>query len=577
MTDKAPRALLGLDDLARLPTAKVLVVTGDQSRIGIQKELPSTAVVTWMGGVNGTDWSPLAGRKVDLWLDRGAGRKYSAQITAKLLSIGSGPIRIAEHFDDADLDPAHGAHDAVRGKWSKEQIKEHLSQYWKEVDPANPPEIPKGPIGIVTTTPSGSVEPEPVPPPAVGGEPMAAKWARWGIPNNGGSAPSNASNIYKALRGLNTDQTLGLSYDEFLKQIVWSYKGAVRPFIENDIVVLQCEIQDGCGLVKAAHEDIKRCTMRVARETIVNEARDWLKSLSWDAIERLPSLMSDGFGAERNAYTEAVGRCFFMSMAQRILQPGCKQDYVLVFEGSQGERKTSALEIIGGKWFSEIHEDFGSLEFLIAIQGKVLVGIGELSAFKGARLERVKGIITRRIDTFRSKWGVWANDHARVACFVGDTNESNYLNDPTGGRRYWPIAAPDISLDYLRSNRDQLWAEARVRCEKGECYWDVPEGAAKEAQDARREILPWEEKLIPWLYERTVTELTIAECLTFLGIAPRDETTAAKVVAPILRRAGWKRVQKWIGEQRRVYVYRNLAAPEQAPLAGVERQGAVLQ
>ena len=551
MARNAPvlRPIIGVERLAANP-GRVLIVHGPETAAAVQKLIPKRVVLTWMAGVATTDWGPLAGREVDLWMDAGApGRRYAAQIAERILPLGC-KVRIV---DDKGLELAFGAHDAVRLKWGVKEIREFLAPRYVEV--TTPPAVPPGPVEVV---PDGPNPPASAPkprgrPPKAPDETKLEFWQRHGIELNGGKPHSNAANAYKALVGLNRDRRLGICYDEFAKQMRWG--DPLRPIDDNDIVLLQCDIQDACGLPNTRLQDVRNAVMRVAREHVVNEARDWLTGLRWDGTERLPTLMADGFGAQHSAYTAAVGRCFMMSMAARMQTPGCQQDYVLVLEGAQGERKTTALQIIGGPWFTEIHEEFGSLEFLIAIQGKVLVEIGELSAFKGARLERVKGIITRRIDTFRSKYGIWANDHLRVACFAGTTNESNYLNDPTGGRRYWPVAAPGINLDYLRENRDQLWAEAVARLERGELYWDVPAGDAEAAQEERREIIPWEEKVISWLETQARQEVSMSDVLAMLCVAARDETNASKVLAPILRRAGWKRVQKWVGRAR-VWVYR---------------------
>jgi predicted P-loop ATPase len=544
------RALVGLEAVVEKPERGVLIVNGERARDALERLLPAMSVVTWIGGVSRTDWAPLAGKRVGIWADGGAaGRRYAALIAERLFKMGCKIKLVRDESEEA----LTGALRAVAEGWSLTQVKDYLKAHLSE-ELAEPPEKPPGPSHVVggSESPPKPRKPkaEARPPPS---ESILSLWQRYGIKYCSTKAHSNASNCYLALKGINDDRNLGISYDEFLKQIVWHEDRRVMD--DNDIIVLQCELQDGLELVHVRHTDVKHAVTRFARERVVNCAKDWLLGLSWDGTERLPHLMSDAFGTQFDEYTSAVGRCFIMGMAKRILQPGCQQDYVLVLEGRQGERKSSALAIIGGPWYAEIHDEFGSLEFLIAIQGKVLVAIGELAGFKGARLERIKGIITRRVDTFRSKYGIWANDHARIACFAADTNEGQYLNDPTGGRRYWPIATGTIDTDWLTNHRDQLWAEAVVRLQRGESYWDVPQDQASDEQEKRREIIPWEERLIPFLAEKRQIEITMSNCLTHLGVAPRDEMAAARIIAPILRRQGWRRMRKWVGKDR-MYVYR---------------------
>lgn len=561
-TEQQLLPLVGVERVAAKPTAKILIVSGADACHGVQKLLPGTAVITWMGGVEATDWSPLKDRKVDIWLDAGGQTKYYAPMIANLaLELGC-KVRL---LDDKGLKPPAGAFDAVTDQWSMQQIRDHCAPRWRIVEAPLP--VPKRPTLVkkgqkpaddwMKSDPQTALPPPPV-------TSLYDRWSRWGIELNNGKPHSNAANIYKAIRGLNLDENLRIRWDAFLHRIVW--REPRLQMEDNDIVVMQCKIQEECGLTKAQHRDVKVCIERVARDNPSNEARDWLTGLAWDGTDRLATLMSDAFGAPQNAYTAAVGRCFLMQMAKRILQPGAQADYVLVLEGDQGERKTSGLRALAGeRWFIETHEEFGSHDFLVALQGKVLCEIGELSSFKGAKLERIKGIITRRVDTYRSKYGVWANDHYRTACFAGTTNEANYLSDPTGNRRYWPVQVCSVSLSYLTENRDQLWAEAYERVRQGESYWDVPAVDASEAQEMRREIVPWEEKLIPWLENRATPDVSMSDCLDHLGVSAKDETAAAKVVAPILRRAGWKRVQKWVGKSR-IWVYRQQGAPAPLPL-----------
>jgi putative DNA primase/helicase len=217
-----------------------------------------------------------------------------------------------------------------------------------------------------------------------------------------------------------------------------------------------------------------------------------MMTLEWDKTPRLNSLMPLGFGAERNNYTEAVGRCFVMGMAARVLNPGCKVDNMPVLEGPQGGFKSSALEALGGAWFSECHEPVTSKDFFQIMQGRMLIEISELHAFRRSEVERIKGIISCRIDRYRKSYGRRAEDHPRTSVFAGTTNVDDWNADETGARRFWPIRCGVIEPGWIKDNRAQLFAEAVELVTEENPHWDVPEGLAKIEQHARRKYDEWE-------------------------------------------------------------------------------------
>jgi hypothetical protein len=89
------------------------------------------------------------------------------------------------------------------------------------------------------------------------------------------------------------------------------------------------------------------------------------------------------------------------------------------------------------------------------------------------------------------------DERARTCVFIGTTNDATYLRSQTGNRRFWPVKTGRIDLDALRSDRDQLWAEA-AHLEKSGMSLALPRGLWEEAgrqQESRREQDPWEDVL----------------------------------------------------------------------------------
>ena len=78
-------------------------------------------------------------------------------------------------------------------------------------------------------------------------------------------------------------------------------------------------------------------------------------------------------------------------------------------------------------------------------------------------------------------------ESARQCGFAGPSNRSTCLRDETGGRRFWPIACGRIDVDALARDRDQLWAEAKNRFEKGAVWWPETADLVQLASDEQIE------------------------------------------------------------------------------------------
>ena len=157
---------------------------------------------------------------------------------------------------------------------------------------------------------------------------------------------------------------------------------------------------------------------------------------------------------------------------------------MLVLEGEQGKRKSSALRaLFGSQWFVETSESPTGKDFYQVIQGCWGVEIGEMDSFGKADVTAVKTAISRRVGKFRAPYEGVPRADRRECVFAGTTNEHEYLRDPTGGRRFLPVRTDGVvDLDGIVEQRDQLWAEAAHLFGQGFQWWDLPEDAADEQE-----------------------------------------------------------------------------------------------
>jgi predicted P-loop ATPase len=290
---------------------------------------------------------------------------------------------------------------------------------------------------------------------------------------------------------------------------------------------------------------------------------DYLNSLKHDGTSRIDTWLTTYLGAEDNELNRAVGRKVLIAAVRRARSPGCKFDTILVLEGEvQGRGKSTALRDLAGD------ENFSDAEILSAdqrtqqeqVRGVWIYELAELAGLRKADVERVKQFASKTCDSARPAYGRSRVDQPRRCIFIGTTNDSKYLQDATGNRRFWPVTTDKIDLDALRRDRDQLWAEAAACEAQGEPLTLDPSlwAAAGERQASRLISDPWEdilsglESFAPMSAGSIVlwqgapgepSEWRVSSdyvCKTFLRLDPdRVNSSTSRRLGAVMRRLGW--------------------------------------
>jgi predicted P-loop ATPase len=325
----------------------------------------------------------------------------------------------------------------------------------------------------------------------------------------------------------------------------------LRPVRDTDVTQLQEWLQH-IGLPKIGRDHVFDAVDLRARECNYHRVRNYLDDLIWDQIPRLSKLFSTYFRADHSPYTEAIGQMFLVAMVARIYDPGCKADYMVILQGPQGARKSTACSILGGEWFSDNLPDVtGGKDVSHHLAGKWLIEVAEMSAMSKAEDAALKSFITRTVERYRPSYGRKEVIQPRQCVFIGTTNKAAFLRDETGGRRYWPVSVGAIDTDALIRDRDQLFAEAVHLYRQGARWW--PDGAfearhIRPEQEARFESDVWQETITEYLAGRN--RVTVGE-IARMGIGietPRIGTADTRRITSILEHLGWKRGKKdWKG------------------------------
>jgi predicted P-loop ATPase len=340
-----------------------------------------------------------------------------------------------------------------------------------------------------------------------------------------------------------------------------------RPMRDDDVLAIQEEIQV-CGLRRVSRQTVQDALEKRAMEMRFNPVHDYLNGLTWDGIPRVERWAHTYLGVEDTPYSRAVGRMFLIAMVARALNPGCKMDYMVVLEGPQGAGKSQTCQILAGQWFSDSLPDVAHgdhVRLAMHLRGKWLIEIGELASISKAESSELKLFLSKREEKYLPKYARNEVTEFRRCVFIGTTNESMYLKDPTGDRRYWPMSVGQIMLKALQQDRDQLFAEAVKLFRDGCPHYPDPTFEAehiKPQQEARRDEDAWEGAIRQWLdgglwtdaYGNTIDRQQVDVCTVFqiateaLNIQPGNITRAVQMrISAIVTGLKWEKSHRKTG------------------------------
>lgn len=279
------------------------------------------------------------------------------------------------------------------------------------------------------------------------------------------------------------------------RDLPWRKVQGSGQWIDADDAALRFYLERFYGI--ASKDRIFDAVNVVAAENHFHPVRDYLDACTWDGVPRVETLLVDYLGAEDSDYTRAVTKKALVAAVARIYRPGCKFDYMLTIRGKQGLGKSALIAKLGGQWFSDTFTTMQGKDAYEQVQGVWIMEVGELAGMRKAEAETIKLYISKQVDRFRPAYGRRLQEFPRQCIFIGTTNETQFLRDSTGNRRFWVVDTPNKpARDMWEEMTPELirciWAEAVELYRKGESLY-LPrklETVAREVQEAYEEENP---------------------------------------------------------------------------------------
>lgn len=258
-------------------------------------------------------------------------------------------------------------------------------------------------------------------------------------------------------------------YADELKINSWTgeaFLGKPEPWAKTSLPKMLNQLEDVLGLALLPPKDfLDRRFAALIQNSYFSPVEEYLKGLpklsphDWSDWNRLAEML---FGTTNPQHQVKLSRWLIGAVA-RAMNPGCKMDSALVIRGKQGIGKTSFLQALFGEHFRTLHSHQSMLEQQRGIQPAWGCELGELEAtFRAKDISALKAFLTETHDSYRDLNKELGAPRPRHCVFAGTTNETAFLNDSTGSRRFWVIDAGShsIHVEWVKANRDKIWAVA---------------------------------------------------------------------------------------------------------------------
>jgi len=330
---------------------------------------------------------------------------------------------------------------------------------------------------------------------------------------------------------------------------------APREFSDKDIVEIKYWLSNNLDF-EPPNTLLLEGVTKAALKNTYHPVKDWLNHLEWDGEHRLDTWLTDYCGAANNSYVRAAGVKTLCAAVARVYSPGIKFDHMLVLEGIQGVGKSTLVTILGGEWYADVNVIAGDKDTVETLRGKWLVEASEMECVRRSETNALKAFISRQVDRMRQPYARLAEDFPRQCIIIGTINPDGvgYLKDTTGNRRFWPVFIPRVDMRGLKLDREQLFAEAKIRFEQGEKLFLNDRGVHQEAlheADKRAQVDPWMSLVIKYVDSQSITRITPAEVYTNALDGQRSKIGIKELarITKVMQLMGWEQVDKLVWEK----------------------------
>jgi predicted P-loop ATPase len=565
ITGKDPRPLYGLDRLADMPDADVVMVEGEKAADATHALLDGHAVgMSWLGGVEQADKvsvRALEGRRVILFPDfdtqtypdshpragevmdmhEQPGNRAMLALAQLLKGVAREVIMIAYRHGER----AHGW-DLADGQgegWTGQDVLRYIGENARD-----PLSIARGEVHTPAVK-DAPVEPQ--------GETDKGRFVDLDCSVN----PFGFVHLSDKGQPMNTVDNLSWMLDEYgitsrynetRKQVELELPGKTYS-VDNRANCSLAELTSVCVRNRMPVAYLQDYVKLIADRNAYNPARDWIKSKPWDGKKRVQTLIDTVEVAGDTWLRDRLMYKWLLSAVAAVCVPyGFISHGALVFTGAQGTGKTS--------WFRKLAPpsmgvvmcgailDPSNKDHVTNVVSHWIVELGELDAtFRKADIARLKQWVTEPVDKLRRPYDRVESEYQRRTVICASVNGDKYLIDETGNRRWWTI--PAIKIDYQHTiDMQQVYAELLVALDGGAQWWLTKEEDERlgELNTEHEAVDPVQEMILSafdWTSEVRGREMTATDVLVSIGFDKPNKAQATHA-SGLLRKLTGKEPRK---------------------------------
>ena len=219
---------------------------------------------------------------------------------------------------------------------------------------------------------------------------------------------------------------------------------------------------------------VDEMTAAIAAQNPYCPVQTYIESVPWDGVSRIADFCKQITTPDVSMAHFLITKWLLQAVAAVYETNGLSGAGVLVFTGAQAEGKTRLYRDLT----SEVSDVFleGAIlnpddkDSVFTACSHWIVELGELDAtFKKSDIAQLKAFLTKSVDTLRKPYAKKDSTFPRRTVFAGTVNDFEFLQDPTGNRRFWPIEVTAVIRD-TTINYQQLWAEVKSIYDRGESW-----------------------------------------------------------------------------------------------------------